>query len=126
MQQALRIAVVAIGFFNVVLGLLFLVHPAWMAAQFHVAPIGSQGLASIRADFTAFFLAAGVFALLGAWKQRAEPLLVPIFLFGVAFFGRTLSLIFDGVGPDAFPPMIAEAVMIGVLEAARRTYNQSR
>jgi hypothetical protein len=126
MIQPLRIAVALVGLLNVVLGLLFLIHPQWMAAQFYVSPIGSQGLATIRADFTGFFLAAGVFALLGARSLRAEPLTVPIFLFAVAFIGRALSLLLDGVGPMAFPPMIAEAVMIAILCFAGRAFDAAR
>jgi len=126
MVQALRIAVAIVGLLTIVLGLLFLVHPAWMAAQFYLTPIGSQGLASIRADFSGFFLTGGIFALLGAWSMRPEPLAVPLVLLCVALFGRFVSLIFDGIGPTAFPPMIAEAVMIAILVAARRAFAQPR
>lgn len=126
MVQTLRIAVALVGLLNIVLGLLFLIHPAWMAAQFYLTPLGSQGLATIRADFPGFFLTGGIFAILGARSLRPEPLAVPLVLLGVAFFGRSVSLIFDGVGPSAFPPMIAEAVMIGILLAARRAFIQSR
>lgn len=122
MDTALRVAVGIIGALVIVIGLMFLVHPEWMGAQFYITPIGSQGLATIRADFTAFFLAAGIFALWGAYTRRAEPLKVPLLLLGVALFGRFVSLVFDGVGPVAFPPMIAEAVMIGILLAASRAF----
>lgn len=122
MNTGLRIAVAIIGLLISVIGLLFLVRPEWMAAQFYITPIGSQGLATIRADFTGFFLTGGTFALLGAWKRRADALLVPIMLLAVALFGRFVSLIFDGVGPAAIPPMIAEAVMIGILLAAYRAF----
>jgi hypothetical protein len=103
MLQALRIAVAAVGLLTIVLGLLFLVHPAWMAAHFYLTPIGSQGLATLRADFTGFFLAGGIFALLGARSMRPEPLNVPLVLLGIALFGRFISLIFDGVGPNRLP-----------------------
>jgi hypothetical protein len=121
-----RLAVAAVGLLNVVLGLLFLFRPEWMAAQFYITPIGSQGLATIRADFPGFFLTGGSFALWGAWRRRAEPLMVPIMLLGVALFGRFLSLALDGMGPSALPPMVAEAVMIGVLLAAMRTFERAR
>lgn len=126
MLTVTRMAVGAVALLNLVIGLLFLVRPEWMAAQFYVTPQGSQGLASIRADFTAFFLTAGLFALLGAQRLDPEPLKVPVLLFAIAFLGRTVSLIFDGVGPAAFQPMVAEAVMIGILLSAMCQFRESR
>lgn len=120
----MRLVVALVGLFNVGLGLLFLVHPAEMGGKFSIEAIGSQGLATIRADFTAFFVVGGLFALLGAWKASAEPLKVPILLLAIALFGRTVSLVFDGVAPTAFPPMIAEGVMVAILVAAQRVFSR--
>ncbi|WP_201286416.1 hypothetical protein, partial [Escherichia coli] len=73
-------------------------------------------------DFTAFFVTGGVFALLGAWRCARAPLAVPLSLLGIAIGGRCLSLILDGTPASAFPPMVAEAVMIVVLLLARRSF----
>jgi hypothetical protein len=124
MDKLIRLAVTAVGLLNVLLGLLFLVRPEWMAAQFYVTPIGSQGLATIRADFPGFFLTGGGFALWGAWMRYAEELRVPIVLLSIALFGRFVSLILDGVGPSALPPMILEALMIGILIAGMRSFGR--
>lgn len=121
MDNATRFAVAAVGVLNVVLGLAFLVSPEAMGALFYITPIGSQGLATIRADFPGFFVTGGAFALWGVWMRRPEALAVPITLLGLALFGRFVSLIFDGVGPSALGPMIAEAVMIGILVFAMRS-----
>jgi hypothetical protein len=126
MDKLVRIAVAAVGLLNVLLGLLFLVRPEWMAAQFDITPIGSQGLATIRADFPGFFLTGGGFALWGAWMRYAEELRVPIVLLSIALFGRLVSLILDGVGPSALPPMILEAIMIGILVAGMRRFGHRR
>jgi hypothetical protein len=126
MDKLIRIAVTAVGLLNVVLGLLFLVRPEWMAAQFYITAIGSQGLATIRADFPGFFLTGGGFALWGAWMRYAEELRVPIVLLSIALFGRFVSLILDGVGPSALPPMILEAIMIAILVAGMRTFGHRR
>jgi hypothetical protein len=120
MNQPLRLAVIAVGLLNIGLGLMFLVRPEWMAAQFYLTPVGSQGLATIRADFTGFFLTGGAFALLAVRLGRTDALAVPVMLLSVALFGRFVSLIFDGVSASAFPPMILEAVMIGILYASMR------
>jgi hypothetical protein len=108
------------------IGLGFLFAPAQLALAFYVEPIGSQGLASIRADFSGFFIGAAVFALIGAWRQQAAPLLVPLLLVSVALFGRFLSLLLDGKGPAALPPMIAEALMIVILVLGVRAFGASR
>ena len=47
-------------------------------------------------------------------------------LLAIALFGRTVSLIFDGVGPTAFPPMIVEAVFIGLIVAAQREFARAK
>lgn len=126
MDKTIRLAVFAVGFLNIALGLMFLVRPEWMGAQFYITPVGSQGLATIRADFPGFFLTGGGFALWGAWMRYAEELRVPIVLLSIALFGRFVSLIFDGAGPSALPPMILEAVMIAILVAGMRTFGHRR
>jgi hypothetical protein len=122
MNNATRLAVAAVGLLNVVLGLAFLIRPEAMGAVFYITPIGSQGLATIRADLPGFFITGGAFALWGVWMRRPDALTVPITLLSLALFGRFVSLIFDGIGPSAFPPMIAEAVMIGILVYAMRSF----
>lgn len=47
------------GLFYVLMGVGFLLDPAGSGADFGIAPQGTMGLASIRADMTAFFLVAG-------------------------------------------------------------------
>lgn len=126
MDKMIRIGVAAVALLNIGLGLAFLFRPEMMAAQFYIAPIGSQGLATIRADFPGFFLTGGGFALWGAWMRYAEELRVPITLLGIALFGRFVSLIFDGIGPGALPPMILEAIMIAILVAGMRSFGRRR
>lgn len=126
MDKTIRVAVAAVGLVNILLGVAFLFRPDVMAALFYITPVGSQGLATIRADFPGFFLTGGGFALWGAWMRYSEELRVPITLLGIALFGRFTSLVFDGVGPSALPPMIAEAVMIAILVAGMRRFGRRR
>lgn len=125
MRMIFRLLVGLVGLFNIGMGIAFLTRPAQMAADFFLTPHGSQGLATLRADFTAFFLVGGLFALLGAWRASAEPLRVPILLLAIALFGRTVSLVLDGVATTAFPPMIAEGVMIALLVAGQRAFSRA-
>jgi hypothetical protein len=79
-------------------------------------------MATTRADFPAFFVTGAVFSLLGAWRADPKPLLVPLMLLTVAIFGRFISIALDGTAPTTFPPIIAEAVMIGLLVTAYRAF----
>ena len=125
MRMIFRLLVGLVGLFNVGMGLAFLLRPAQMAANFFLTPHGSQGLATLRADFTAFFLVGGLFALLGALRADPAPLKVPVLLLSIALFGRTLSLVLDGFAPTAFPPMIAEAVMVLILVGAMQAFRRA-
>lgn len=111
-----------IGLFNIVIGLGFLLDPGKLAGQFFLSPMGQQGMATLRADFPGFFITGGVFALIGAVKKDGDALLVPLLLLTIAIIGRAVSLVLDGTSPTAWPPMMAEAVMIAALLLARRSF----
>ncbi|OYQ29389.1 hypothetical protein CHU93_07780 [Sandarakinorhabdus cyanobacteriorum] len=119
MTMILRVLVAAVGLFNIAIGLLFLFNPAGAAANFFLIPDGSQGMATLRADFPGFFITGGSFALIGALQKDGRALLVPVMLLAIALTGRAVSLVADGIGPDAIPPMVAEAVMISLLLLCR-------
>ena len=124
MRNTLRAIVGLVGVFNVIIGLGFLLSPEKLGQAFYIAPLGVQGLATIRADFPGFFIGAATFALLGAWTSQARPLLVPMLMLGLALFGRFVSIVFDGTAATTAPPMIAEAVMIGVLYLGWRNFDK--
>jgi len=126
MLKATRVLIALVGLFNLAIGLAFLIDPARLGTAFFLAPNGIQGLATMRADFTAFFVTGGVFALLGAVRGRAELLAVPLALLGIALSARFVSLAVDGISPSAFQPMAAEAVMIAILVAGQRTLRADR
>ena len=126
MRIAIRAAIALVGLFNLAVGLGFLVDPARLGARFFLMPAGNQGLATMRADFTAFFMTGGAFALYGAWRGRAEPLTVPLLLLAIALIGRCIGIAIDGASPTAHEPMIAEAAMIAILLAGRRILSTPR
>jgi hypothetical protein len=116
----MRIAVGLVGAFNLLLGMGFLFSPVQLAARFALSPVGTQGLATIRADFPAFFITGAIFAMVGAWRADPKPLLIPLVLLSLALSGRFISIAIDGMVSTTFPPMIAEALMIGIILLARR------
>ncbi|MCG2840458.1 DUF4345 family protein [Sandaracinobacter sp. RS1-74] len=124
MKRIFQLLIGLVGLFNVGMGVAFLLRPAEMAAKFFLTPHGSQGLASIRADFSAFFLVGGLFALLGAVRADPAPLRVPALLLSIALLGRTVSLVLDGVAATAFQPMLAEAVMILILVGGMQAFRR--
>lgn len=124
MILAIRAAVGLVGVFTLLIGLGFLTDPVLLASQFSVTPVGTQGLATVRADFTAFFVTVAIFAINGAWRTRATPLLVPLTLLTTAFLGRLVSIVADGIVATTAPPMVVELVMIAVLLLAYRTFQK--
>ncbi len=115
MRNVIRGIVGLTAVFNILLGIGFLIDPAQSGLRFFITSLGTQGLATMRADFTAFFLTGGVFALVGAWRSWRTPLIVPLCLLGIAISGRAISLFADGAPAQALLPMAAEAVMIAIL-----------
>lgn len=122
MRNVIRGIVGLTAVFNIVLGIAFLVDPAKLGEQFFLTALGTQGLATMRADFTAFFLTGGMFALVGAWRAWRTPLIVPLCLLSIAITGRAISLVVDGAPAQAFSPMAAEAVMIAILALGWRSF----
>ena len=125
MKRTMQILIGLVGLFNILIGLSFLFNPATMAAEFALSPIGTQGMATMRADFPAFFLTGAVFSLIGAWRADRRPLMVPLMLLTLALFGRFVSIAFDGTAPTTFPPMIVEAAMIAILGLAYHAFGKS-
>jgi len=108
------------GLFNLFLGVSFLIDPVRLGAAFFLSPIGTGGMAVLRADMTAFFLVAGGCMLWGAWRRNGDLLLVPALLFGIAFTGRAISAALDGTQPGFWTPMTVEALQVVLLIAAWR------
>ncbi|MGN3974260.1 hypothetical protein [Tsuneonella sp. SYSU-LHT278] len=100
------------GLFFLLLGLNFLVMPSSAAVGFGLSPNGAAGLAVLRADFPALFFVGGAGMIWGAWKRNGDLLLVPAAIFGIALFGRFVSLLADGAYPGFWFPMLVEAVAV--------------
>ena len=115
MRNITRVLVGLVGLFNIVVGLGFLIQPAQAALSFFLMRLGTQGMATLRADFTSFFVTGGLFAVAAAWRGQRSLLLVPLALLSVALAGRAVSLLADGMPATAYPPMMIEALMISLL-----------
>lgn len=100
------------GIAFVLIGLGFLIQPDNSATGFGLAARGAQGLSTLRADMTAFFVVGGGAMIWGAWKRNGELLLVPAALFGIAFTGRAVSLFADGFYEGWWTGMTVEALVV--------------
>ena len=108
------------GLFYFLLGLGFLFVPVGTGASFGLTAEGAQGLATMRADMTAFFVIAAGCMLYGAWRRNGDILLVSAGLFFVALLGRFVSLMADGTWPGFWEPMAIEALTVLALVIASR------
>ena len=111
MLVILRALVLLAGIFFVLKSADFLIDPAGAGSDFGMHAAGIAGLASIRADMTAFFLIVGVGLVWGGWARKGDPLLVSAALMGIALFGRLVSLLVDGPYDHFWAPMLVEAVV---------------
>ena len=108
------------GIAFVLIGCGFLIQPESSAGGFGLAARGAQGLSTLRADMTAFFVVGGGAMIWGAWQRNGELLLVPAALFGIAFTGRLVSAVADGATPQFWLPMLVEAATVVVTLLASR------
>ena len=128
MRLVLTAAIFLMGLFDLFVGLSFLFDPLVSAAGagFSVAPINITGLATLRADMTAFFCVSAVCMMVGAWRRNADLLLIPAALFGTAMTVRIVSVAIDGAGPGFQMPIIIEAIHFLLLTAAWRVLPHHR
>ncbi len=120
----MRAVVAIIGLFSLLIGLGFLLNPEKLAAAVFIAPVGTQGLATLRADFTGFFIGVSLFAIYGAWKGDAKVLLVPLVMLGLALLGRMISMARDGIVATTAAPIVIELVMVASLLLAQRVFSK--
>lgn len=118
MRFAITAVVFLLGLLDLFMGFNFLFNPLETGAGLGVSPLGTQGMSTMRADFTAFFCVVAVCMMIGAWRRNADLLLVPMAVMGIAVTVRGLSLFLDGPYPGWQVPMVVEALHVIVLIAA--------
>lgn len=89
--------------------------PLALAATLGLSADSLLGVASLRADLGGFFGAGGLFALLAAVRAERRWLVPAMVLLGLALLGRIISFVVSGGGVPQVPPMILEALMLGIL-----------
>ena len=102
------------------IGIGFLLNPANSAVGFGLEAIDPSGLAALRADFTAFFVVAGVCMIWGGWRRNGDVLLIPAALFAIAITGRIVSIVGDGTVEGFWLPMLVEAASVALCLVGNR------
>lgn len=126
MRFVLTALIFLFGLFDLMMGLNFLLNPAATATGFGLSANGTQGLSTLRADFTAFFGVVAACMMIGAWRRNADLLLVPAAVMAVAVSVRGISLALDGTYPGWQVPMLVEALHVVLLVAAWRVLPHHR
>ena len=123
MHRILSLIIVLLALADMVLGFGFLINPVSSGARLGVAavaagPSGAAGLATMRADFTAFFVVAAAFMIVAARRRQGALLAPPLGLFVIAFSGRLVDLLVSGPYPGFAVPMAYEMGHVALLGAA--------
>ena len=108
------------GLFFATLAMRGAIHPTVWTGLFSIMP-ASNGVNTLRADFSAFFLVAAIPPLLvAAYPRFATILMVPIGLFGIALLFRILGLAMGDTADDAVhQALIIEALTVMFMLGAR-------
>jgi hypothetical protein len=114
-----RISVAVTGAVLFLIGLLAWLQPEKLAAKLGVAASNPLGAATLRADLGAFFVTAGVLALIAALRRAPRLLTAPLALISLALAGRLVALELEPLDSAMIPPMVAEAVMAIIFLAGR-------
>ena len=117
-----RIFTGLVGGLSILLALRFWLNTDVQAAKVGLGNLSLAGHATVRADLAGFFLVGGAISLYAAIKGNAAYLWPNLLLVGAAITGRALTLALNGSDATSYPPMVAEAVIIGLLLYCQRTW----
>lgn len=123
MTVIVRIAVglVAVLFLYIGAGIWF-TFDATVAGLGLTNEIPALGRAAIRADFGALFFGVGGMSAMAAWRMSRTYAFGALILVSIAITGRIVSILFEGPAPGGTPPMLIEALSIGILASARHVW----
>jgi len=121
-RTIIRVSVGVAGLLGLLAAARLLLQPEAAALKLGLTPIGAVGLASLRADLAGFFAVTGGLSLAAALHNDRRLVLAPLLLIGAALAGRCLNLAVQGFSAELIPPIVIEAVLVGLLAFARRIF----
>jgi hypothetical protein len=118
MTWVIRLLVAAFSALFLIIGVRAMLDPQSIITQFELGRQGVTGTSAIRADMGAFFIGTGLAAIVGLFPGRRQWLLGAAAMVALAFTGRLIGLISDGLTANIAQSMIIEAISIGLLVSA--------
>ena len=118
MIWVIRLLVAGFAALFLIIGVRASLDPQSIITQFELGRQGVTGTSAIRADMGGFFIGTGLAAIVGLLPGRREWLLGAATMVALAFTGRAIGLIGDGLTANIAQSMIIEAISIALLVAA--------
>lgn len=118
MTWVIRLLVAGFSALFVIIGVRALIDPQSIISQFELGRQGVTGMSAIRADMGGFFIGTGVAALVGLFPGKRQWLLGAAGMVALAFTGRAIGLMSDGLTANIAQSMIIEAISVALLVAA--------
>lgn len=118
MTWLIRLLVAGFAALFVIIGVRALIDPQSIITQFELGRQGVTGTSAIRADMGGFFIGTGIAALVGLFPGKRQWLLGAAGMVALAFLGRAIGLMSDGITANIAQSMIIEAISVALLVAA--------
>lgn len=118
MTWVIRLLVAAFSALFLIIGVRAMLDPQSIITQFELGQQGVTGSSSIRADIGGFFVGTSLAALVGLFPGKRQWLLGAAAMVALAFIGRAIGLMSDGITANIAQSMIIEAVSVTLLVAA--------
>lgn len=126
MTWVIRLLVAAISALFLIIGVRAMLDPQSIITQFELGRQGVTGTSAIRADMGGFFVGTALAALIGLFPGKRQWLLGAAGMVALAFTGRAIGLLSDGLTANIAQSMIIEAITIALLVAAFGILNPLR
>ncbi len=118
MTWIIRLLVAAFSALFLIIGVRAMLDPQSIITQFELGLQGVTGSSSIRADIGGFFVGTSLAALVGLLPGKRQWLLGAAGMVALAFTGRAIGLMSDGLNANIAQSMIIEAISVALLVAA--------
>lgn len=118
MTWVIRLLVAGFAALFLIIGVRALLDPQSIITQFELGRQGVTGTSAIRADMGAFFIGTALAAIVGLLPGMRQWLLGAAAMVALAFTGRAIGLLSDGLTANIAQSMIIEAISIALLVAA--------
>lgn len=118
MTWATRLLVAAFSALFLIIGVRTMIDPQSIITQFELGRQGITGTSAIRADIGGFFVGTSLAALVGLLPGKRQWLLGAATMVALAFVGRAMGVMNDGLTANIAQAMIIEGVSVALLVAA--------